>query len=156
MSADMVDFGKYLQKQREARGLSVADISRATKIKERCLESLEAGTLGELPAPVFVRGFVTAYARAVGLEVAATLEKLRAAMPPDEPEVAVPSPNAPEKGFEIRTLFVRPSKEERERDKGLSSNRRLGVVMVVFLVLVVATLTLSLILGHGHRGDGLG
>src|SRR4051812_25692701 len=50
-------FGTYLRRGREARGLSIADLSRATKIKESVLELVEAARLEALPAQVFVRGF---------------------------------------------------------------------------------------------------
>src|SRR3954466_4551296 len=49
------NFGSYLRRGREARGLSIADLSRATKIKESVLELVEGARLDALPAQVFVR-----------------------------------------------------------------------------------------------------
>jgi Helix-turn-helix domain len=66
---DRVRFGARLRQQREARSLSVPDIVKLTKIPEKSLHNLEGGAFEELPAEVFVRGFLKSYCRAVGLEV---------------------------------------------------------------------------------------
>jgi cytoskeletal protein RodZ len=58
--------GGLLRGAREARGLSVDDLSSLTRIRPRHLQALEEERLGELPAPVFVRGFIRAYCASVG------------------------------------------------------------------------------------------
>ncbi len=68
MDQERIHFGSRLKQGREARHLSLGDIARVTKIPERSLERLESGRFDELPAAVFVRGFVRSYARAVGLD----------------------------------------------------------------------------------------
>src|SRR6185436_7526668 len=60
-------FGACLRRAREARALTLGDVSAATKVPRSALELLEAGTLAGLPAHVFVRGFIRSYARTVGL-----------------------------------------------------------------------------------------
>ena len=60
-------FCEYLRAQRERAGLSIEDIARVTKIPERSLRQLEEGKFEELPADVFVRGFLRSYARVVGV-----------------------------------------------------------------------------------------
>ncbi len=128
--------------------MSLADLSRATKIKEVNLELLEAGNLRSLPAQVFVRGFVSAYARVVGADEAEALERylvhLRATVPPAK------QPPVPAKAI------MRSSSEDIPGDSPMMvDRRRFGVVVVVLLILVVATLTLSLLLKHGP-GPGAG
>ena len=49
-------------------GLELEDISRVTKINPTYLCFIEEDRYAELPAPVYVRGFVTAYAECVGLD----------------------------------------------------------------------------------------
>jgi cytoskeleton protein RodZ len=44
-----------------------------TRIRSRHLRALEEGRLGDLPAPVFVRGFIHAYCASVGLPPAEPL-----------------------------------------------------------------------------------
>jgi hypothetical protein len=60
-------FCEYLRAQRERASLSIETIARVTKIPERSLRQLEEGKFEELPADVFVRGFLRSYARVVGV-----------------------------------------------------------------------------------------
>lgn len=53
--------GRYLRSLRESRGGSLEEMARSTRVGLRHLEALEADKLDELPAPVFVRGFIRAY-----------------------------------------------------------------------------------------------
>jgi len=53
--------GAYLRRLREDKGSSLDDIARATRVGRRHLEALEANEAHELPAPVFVKGFIRAY-----------------------------------------------------------------------------------------------
>lgn len=68
----------WLREGRIERGLSVADVARTTKIQARILEEIEAGHAEELPADVFVRGFIRSYARCVGLSEAEALARYAA------------------------------------------------------------------------------
>lgn len=60
-------FGEELKKEREIRGISLAEIAEATKISKRFLGAIEKNDFESLPAPVFTRGFVREYARYLGL-----------------------------------------------------------------------------------------
>lgn len=53
--------GVYLRSLREARGSSLEDMARSTRVGIRHLEALEDERLADLPSPVFVRGFIRAY-----------------------------------------------------------------------------------------------
>lgn len=53
--------GAYLRSLREAKGGSLEDMARSTRVGIRHLEALEDERLGDLPSPVFVRGFIRAY-----------------------------------------------------------------------------------------------
>lgn len=57
----MSSLGPYLRGLREAKGMSLDDIARSTRVGRRHLEALESDTFNELPAPVFVKGFIRAY-----------------------------------------------------------------------------------------------
>ncbi len=57
--------GGYLRRQRERRGMSVAELARVTRIPATSLEAIEADRFDELPGEVFVHGFLAAYAQAV-------------------------------------------------------------------------------------------
>ncbi|HEX2834622.1 MAG TPA: RodZ domain-containing protein [Thermoanaerobaculia bacterium] len=66
-SSELASFGEDLRREREIRGISLKEISDATKISKRFLEAIENNDHRTLPAPVFTRGFVREYARYVGL-----------------------------------------------------------------------------------------
>lgn len=53
--------GAYLRALREAKGSSLEDMARSTRVGIRHLEALEEERLADLPSPVFVRGFIRAY-----------------------------------------------------------------------------------------------
>ena len=62
--------GELLRRARQARGLTLEEVARDTRISFRYLEALENENFGLLPAPVYARGFLRTYARYLGLEPA--------------------------------------------------------------------------------------
>src|SRR5437867_1845007 len=58
--------GACLRALREARRVPLAEIARATRVSAYQLESLEADRFSELPAPIFVKGFIRAYCGVLG------------------------------------------------------------------------------------------
>src|SRR6187399_860446 len=61
----MTSVGQHLKALREAKRMSVAEVSRATRVPVASVERIEADRFDELPGEVFVRGFLKSYARAV-------------------------------------------------------------------------------------------
>jgi cytoskeleton protein RodZ len=75
--------GVFLRKEREKKGLSQDQIAEMTKLRRHMVDALEREDWDKLPPPVFVKGFIRSYAKALGLdeievldlyEEAATLE----------------------------------------------------------------------------------
>ena len=64
----METVGKYLKRERELRNISLKEISTATKIRENTLRAIEEDRYDLLPTPVFVKGFLVAYVKHVGLD----------------------------------------------------------------------------------------
>ena len=60
--------GARLRRMRLHRGVEIEDIASTTKINPTYLHFLEEERFEELPAAVYVRGFVMGYANAVGLD----------------------------------------------------------------------------------------
>jgi curved DNA-binding protein CbpA len=60
--------GSRLRRWRLRCGVELEEISGITKISPSYLRFIEEDRYAELPAPVYVRGFVTAYADCVGLD----------------------------------------------------------------------------------------
>jgi cytoskeleton protein RodZ len=61
-------FGEHLKREREMRGVSLEEISAATRISTRFLEALENDHWDQLPGGVFNRGFIRSVARFLGLD----------------------------------------------------------------------------------------
>jgi cytoskeleton protein RodZ len=64
----MSSFGANLKREREARGISLQDISDQTKIGVRLLKAIENEQLDQLPGGIFVKSFLRQYARYVSLD----------------------------------------------------------------------------------------
>ena len=64
----MIDFGGTLTKAREAKGLSITQISAMTRLMPQQIEDLENENFSKIPAPIYGRGFVKLYCEAVGLD----------------------------------------------------------------------------------------
>lgn len=64
--------GAVLKQLREALGANVDDVCEVTKINRRYIVALEEEDYSLLPATVYVRGFVSEYARVLGLQTQAT------------------------------------------------------------------------------------
>jgi len=71
----MEPFGKYLKKAREKKKLSLEQIASQTRIQETHLRALESEDFASLPAKVFAKGFVRAYAKALDLNEEETLQR---------------------------------------------------------------------------------
>ncbi len=61
-------FGAHLKREREMRGVSLNEISAATRIGTRFLEAIENDRWNELPGGAFNRGFIRSIARYLGLD----------------------------------------------------------------------------------------
>ena len=61
-------FGEHLKREREMRGVSLEEVSAATRIGTRFLEALENEQWDQLPGGVFNRGFIRSVARYLGLD----------------------------------------------------------------------------------------
>ena len=68
-----VPFGPRLKRERESRGISLDDVSIATKISLRMLRALEEENFSQLPGGIFNKGFVRAYARHLGIDEERTI-----------------------------------------------------------------------------------
>jgi cytoskeletal protein RodZ len=63
----MNELGTRLVRAREARGLTLEDAERDTRISRRYLQALEAEQFEAIPAPVYARGFLRSYSQYLGL-----------------------------------------------------------------------------------------
>ena len=139
----MSSLGPYLRDLRERRGISLAEMSRATRVGRAYLEALEASEFGKLPAPAFTRGFIRAYCQAVGEPADEALSRY------DNPHGARPE----------------PSRLSSRQDAAARGRGALLVSFVLLVVLGVALFATTLVLqsgreappsGHGEAPSGEG
>ena len=115
--------GRFLRQQRLARGMSLEEVARTTRVPISSVERIEADQFDELPGEVFVRGFLKSYARAVGVPADDVLARYTASR-----RVAwvtplpLSSPTRPPRG------------------------RRFGIAIALVLLLILFTLALSIVL----------
>lgn len=72
---DSLTLGERMKKIRNERRLSLAEISKSTKIQIKYLEYIEEGDYMKLPADVYVKGFIRSYAIFMGLDEAALIKQ---------------------------------------------------------------------------------
>jgi curved DNA-binding protein CbpA len=60
--------GSRMRRSRLRRGMEIEDIARVTKVNPTYVRFIEEERFADLPARVYVRGFVGAYASCVGLD----------------------------------------------------------------------------------------
>jgi transcriptional regulator with XRE-family HTH domain len=116
----MASLGQGLRRERELRGISLREIANQTKINIRFLEALENDQLDILPGTFFIKAIIREYAKSIGLEEHAALNKY------------------------YETSLIQEKEQENEEKKGKSfswfSNNRTKVfsyaILFVFLLLV--------------------
>lgn len=166
--------GALLRESRENKALSVSQVARVTKIPPMSLERLEAGRFDELPAQVFVRGFLKSYASCVGLDVDDVVERYLDGedMPRRAPRGNTQggdagAANAPSGVGGEHTGAREPTARTRLQATGSflrnqlfehesPTKRRGAVTLAVIILVIVATLTMSYLLRRpSYTGDGV-
>lgn len=73
--------GQGLRAAREARRLSVDDIAAVTRVRPQHIIAIEALDIGSLPSRPFAIGYVRAYARFLGVDEEAAIERFKVDAP---------------------------------------------------------------------------
>ena len=147
--------GERLKKTRLALGLSVSDVSTRLKLGKGKIESFECGDVASVATPVFVAGYLRAYARLLELpedEVLADFGVL-SAMQPSLGEAASEAPvfestllenvGSPSEG----AIFTKLSSPEKASWNSVSL-----LVSIVLSVLVIAAVYFALLDGESTDG----
>jgi cytoskeletal protein RodZ len=124
------EFGEFLQAARVRRGITLKQISDATKIPLRHLAALERGDVELLPSGMYRRAEVRAYAEAVGLDRKLALERLDGLLDDKEHRVASSAAEPPD-----------------------SAGRLIGPVLLIGGSLAVAALVTSAIWSGPQKRD---
>jgi len=124
----MESIGRYLKRERELRQISLEELAQTTRIPLKMLRHIELDRFERLPGEVFAKGFLRAYARALGMDSDEVLARYgqgrRATVLTPAPITAI---TPPEKG------------------------RRFGIAIALVILLILFTLALSIVLRPRHR-----
>jgi cytoskeleton protein RodZ len=133
----MSSLGSHLRELRERRAVSLDEMSRVTRVPRSYLEALETGEMSQLPAPVFVRGFIRAYCQVLGEAPAEALAHY------DNRDSTGGTAGA----AEAATVVRRPSSRAQRQGTVLVS-----LVLLVVLGVALFAVTLALQSGRGESG----
>ncbi len=76
----MESLGKYLKREREFRNISLREVTKKTMVRENLLRAIEEDQYHLLPSPTYVKGFLIAYAKYIGLDPTEVLLRYEAAL----------------------------------------------------------------------------
>ena len=149
----MPSVGAHLRQLREARGVSLEEIARVTRVTASYLRALEADDYESLPVPVFTRGFIRAYCQALGElpDEAMALFENRGESPS-----AVTAASAATPAMARPAAAPRPASASRTPTEQPPPRNR-GPVLVSFILLVVlgvALFAVTLALQSSRGGAG--
>ena len=82
--------GQRLRAERESRGIEIERIAAQLHLRREVVEALEQDRYEALPAPVFITGYLSNYARLLGIDSQSIVQSYRASLSPIEP----PMPHA--------------------------------------------------------------
>jgi cytoskeleton protein RodZ len=149
----MSSVGAYLRQLREARGVSLEEIARVTRVNPSYLHALESDDYASLPVPVFTRGFIRAYCQALSEppDQALAIFDGRETAPAPPAAAPAPTPHAPSPS----AAPPPPRAASSARTVPEPAPRNRGPVLVSFILLVVlgiALFAVTLALQSGREG----
>ncbi len=128
--------GACIKRERELRGFSIQDVHEATRIPIKILVALEADNFEALPQAAFVKGYIKASCKFMGLDETDLLLRYELFMKDNAPVEETPAEATHPPG---------PA-----RAISLSSKRVVGLLLALGLLIIIGFYLLS---GIGREGD---
>jgi len=128
----MPTVSEQLRRAREAQKLDVYQVAEITKIKTDHIRALESGNFDTFSAPVYIRGFVRAYAKVLKLDDVSLLADLEAHLSQTE-KFREPPPLVERRRSPLDYVMLQLSK---------LNWRVVGVVAVALLIILVTVVWL--------------
>jgi hypothetical protein len=124
-------FGPFLRRERERRGVTLQDIATQTKISVSLLAALERNDFSRWPGGIFRRSFVRSYAQAVGLDPEPVVGDFVRLFPPDAGSArqmagSAPPPETPQP----RPLHVASGDPDTGKGRARSTRGRMAIAGV--------------------------
>jgi cytoskeleton protein RodZ len=147
-----ITIGELLRSKREEKGLNLKNMSFQTKIHIGMLANLENNELSKLPNKVYVRGFVSAAAKILGINQAEALEILESTYNPDykviikeEPILEIQPDIKQDNILSFKTSKIQDSK------KSITEFLNTSLAKGLIGVFIVGTIALSGVLSPNHH-----
>jgi transcriptional regulator with XRE-family HTH domain len=115
-------FGKYLKRERESKRISLREVAKNTRVREHLLKAIEEDRYEALPPSTYIKGFLLAYAKYIGLDPNDVLLRYESTL----------------RGGSVSRTEVPPEKE------GLWSVKHFGMLGGILLVGLIVTYFLFL------------
>lgn len=147
----MQGIGKILKDEREKRGITLAEVAEATKIRTKYLDAIENDKFDVLPGEVYAKGFVTAYLKYLGIKDAPEVVEIMKPKPITlpEPSVEQPEPETTRTGSrKDRKRSNRSSFEEKPLSK------RSSLIIVLSIVAILLLLAVQWVYSSQQGGKG--
>ncbi len=143
--------GLMLKREREARGMTLSELARVTRIPESSLEHIENNEFGEFPAEVFVRGFLRNYARQLSLPASEVIQAYEALESQQPRHQAEPQPEVVE---EQRYYSTTPTTEASVAANDDAPRFPFRFAYIAIILIAVASVGLSfLFMGTGEAEE---
>ena len=133
-----------LREARDARKLTIQQVAEATKIRTDHVRALEEGNYDVFAAPVYIRGFVRAYAQLLKLDPKQIMIELDAELS-DTEKFCDPPPLSDRSNGVLDFITLQLSKV----------NWRKSVVVIIVLLVIGAVIGLISLLMHYRNADPL-
>jgi cytoskeletal protein RodZ len=155
----MTTFSEELRKAREAKNISLAEISRLTRINLKYLEAIDQGSFDVLPQ-TYIRAFLKEYAQAVGLSPVEILQKYDILVTGKYTGGQTSASTAGWSGGRMPPLQepVHDAQHEATSEETLVKQRSMRTIVIIASIIVLCSLILAYIANYiwvGRSGPAL-
>ncbi len=129
--------GQILKENREKKGISLNEVALATKINTKILVAMEEGDTERLPTKTFLRGFVRAYSRYLGLDEDAILNTFYEEMGSTKPKLSVTEDADSASPSNQQTQSKQPTKSiDPDRGNLITKIGAVGGIIILVILIV--------------------
>ena len=130
------EIGRFLERTRKDKGLSLEEVEQATKIRKRYLAGLENEDYAMLPDAIYAQGFLKTYANFLGLDGEALSRQLKSRRKPRR-----------DQGIRYNTQLESEFEEPLIAPRGLQGTEKRNVPTSAIVTLLVAVFVLAVVIG---------
>ncbi len=134
--------GEYLKRERKLRGISLREVSDFTKVPVNLLRAIEDDDYDSLPHPTYVRGFIRAYCKCLGLDENDAILQYE--------EILRAREESGVKAEETKT----PLPQHRSTEWTVAERRRIALVVSLFVIGVMIVLFSFIFMNRYDTQDG--